>query len=55
MQSDANQCNTKFYNTSNSSEIDCKLMKLLEVYYTQNGVAVLLSLQLRQPRYKYIK
>lgn len=46
MQSDANQCNTKFYNMSNSSGTDCKLMKLLEVYYTQNGVAVLLQLQI---------
>ena len=43
MQSNANQYNTKFYNTSNSSGIDCKLMKLLEVYDLQNGVEVLVA------------
>lgn len=35
MQSDANQCNTL-----NCSGTGCKLMKLLEVYYAPNGVAV---------------
>lgn len=41
MQSDANQHNTKLYNTLKSSITDCKLMKLLEVYYTTNDVVLL--------------
>lgn len=41
MQSDANQHNTKLYNTLKSSRTDCKLMKLLEVYYTTNVVVFL--------------
>lgn len=44
MQSDANQGITKFYNTSNSSGMDCELMKLLKVCYSPNGVAVLFYL-----------